>query len=1033
MKLSLDWTSVRPVSRKGRRLFLAATAVTFAALAVHLGQHSMAMQRMLLLLGGTLLFGGVLLWWYLRGLRLRLKAHMESARLGAIVASSGDAIAGQSLRGIVESWNPAAERLLGISESRAAGQPLASLLFPDGKEESFEAMQQSLRLGNTPPPIIVHRRSEKSPTQFIFISSSPIRAPDGSLAGIATTLRDVTAQETAKTRLLAWNADLERQVAERTKEIEAVSELQRAILENAGSAIIATDAKGIVTLFNRAAQTLLGYAAEEIIGKSTPEIFHLPQEIRDREQEMSHELGEPIKGLSALGALAKRGISDAREWTYLRKNGEAVPVLLTISALGREEEGIVGYIGIAVDLSEQRRVEKALRQLTEDALAAGRAKADFLANMSHEIRTPMSAVLGLAGLLERRVQDAESRNLVHRIQRAGDSLQAIIDDILDFSKIEAGRLELESAEFRLDEVLDNLATVMGGNAGAKDLELSIGPTPPEAARLVGDPHRLGQILTNLTGNAVKFTERGVVEVGIECLSIAEGMATLRFSIRDTGIGIPAEKQAGLFSAFSQADSSTTRRFGGTGLGLAISRRLVEMMDGEIGVESRPGEGSTFWFTARFKTRPVSGRHDGELAGLKVLVADDNATSLATIAKISASIGWQVETAEGGEDAVHRVLARHREGRPLEALLLDWKMPDLDGLAVAAQVRSMLPEPQQPIILLTTAFSKEEPMERAGQPSVDGVLPKPVTGSSLYEAILEIHRRRGRLPSQRSAGAKGRLKGVRVAIIDDNETNRDLMRDICESEGAKPILLPDGQAALEGLAANPECADIILMDIQMPGMDGYETTRVLRRHPDLAVIPIVALSAGVLKNEREAAFEAGMDDFIPKPFKLHELVRVIQRLVYARRMAVQEAADKASIPEATAPQLVDMAQGISLWGSETSYRSRLGKFAMEINATTESIVALIAKQETTQAKFQLHRIRGAAAILGLGRLVENVALLEQSLGEGLDATPSLDALTGTLEATRTAIEAVLTLPSHGQALAVQKDHSISSTPGPLPDR
>jgi len=987
----------------GHRLFVTALYPD-AAIDAHVEQTR---NMLMALLAGILLLGSAAFWFYRNSMKSRLASQTERARLGAIVDNSQAAIVSTSPEGIVESWNPAAERLFGIPASEAVGQRLLERLFPGGGGEVLEHMHAMAKEGHSVVPFTVHIELPESQPRDVSLSVVAIRTPEGTFIGIATTIRDVTEQEIAKVKLLAWNADLERQVTARTSEIETYAALQRAILDSAGSAIIATDHNGIVTLFNPAAQSLLGYSAGEIVGKATPKIFHLPQELEARAQELTHELGEIVSAPQALFAMPSRGISDAREWTYLRKSGEEVPVLITVSALHHGNDDIVGYIGIAVDLSEHRRIDEALRQLTDEALAAGQAKADFLANMSHEIRTPMNAVLGLAELLGSRVQDPESRRLVRRIQRAGDSLQAIIDGILDFSKIEAGHLELEAAEFQLDDVLENLATVMGGNAGAKSIELAIAPSPPEAGRLIGDAHRLGQILINLTGNAIKFTEKGSVEVGIECLSAAEGVATLRFEVRDTGVGIPQENLAGLFNAFSQEDSSITRRFGGTGLGLAISKRLVQMMDGEIGVESRPGEGSRFWFTAMLRTRQPRKAHGDELSGLEVLIADDNVTSRVTIAKIASSLGWQVASVDSGEAAMRQALARQESGHGIEVLLLDWKMPDLDGLEVASRLRAKLSDQAQPVILLTTAYARDELPEHPLRGNVDGVLTKPLTGSSLYEAVAEARNRRSGKDSEPPPHpVEERLKGIHVLIVDDNETNRDLMRDICENEGAFPTLVPSGQAALDWLSKHPDEADIVLMDIQMPGMDGYETTRALRARPALSGLPVVALSAGVLKNEREAAFGAGMDDFIPKPFKLLELIRTVQRLAHSRRMAIA-APEGSPADETSQTKLVDLAQGISLWGSESSYRKRLEKFATEIGDTATSIATHIAKRETTEAKFELHRMRGTAAILGLGRLVENAAQMEQSLQEEADASSKLTSLTGTLAATRSAIEALLT--------------------------
>ncbi|HXP89686.1 MAG TPA: histidine kinase dimerization/phospho-acceptor domain-containing protein, partial [Fibrobacteria bacterium] len=439
--------------------------------------------------------------------------------------------------------------------------------------------------------VVSHRVSLESSTtarQWVVAATYPASALQARVAQSRNTALAVAAgililgglllflylrlQARVRRRILALNADLERQVHERTAQIESISTLQKTILDTAGYAIITADTEWTITMFNPAAEAMLGYKAEEVVGKMSGDRLRVPEEVDTLVSEFSRNTDAPPPSrFQAVAADIARFASQPRERFYVRKDGSRIPVLVTAAPLRNEAGEIFGHLGVVVDLTERRAIEEDLRARTEEAIAANRSKAEFLANMSHEIRTPMSAIMGLTQLLENRQQEPDSQAIVRKILRAGTSLQLLIDDILDFSKIEAGHLELENTPFHLDDVLDNLATIMGANAGSKDLELVIGAPPQGTTHLVGDAHRLGQILINLTGNAIKFTERGSVAVSLELVSRNGDAATLRFSVRDTGIGIPRDKQAGLFLAFTQADTSTTRRFGGTGLGLAICR------------------------------------------------------------------------------------------------------------------------------------------------------------------------------------------------------------------------------------------------------------------------------------------------------------------------------------------------------------------------------------------------------------------------------------------------------------------------------
>ena len=491
------------------------------------------------------------------------------------------------------------------------------------------------------------------------------------------------------------------------------------------------------------------------------------------------------------------------------------------------------------ELAKARRamlnIMEDLEEARKEAESATRSKSDFLANMSHEIRTPMNAVIGMAHLALQTDLTPKQADYVKKIQRSAHSLLGIINDILDFSKIEAGKMQMESVDFSLDEVLDNVSTVVGVKVHEKELEFLMDTPHDVPMALVGDPLRLGQVLINLCNNAVKFTHEGEIVVSTSAVEKEDESVTLRFCVRDTGVGLSEEQKGKLFQAFSQADTSTTRKYGGTGLGLTISKRLVNMMGGEIWVESEPGKGSEFIFTAKFGlARKVARKHlapSVDLRGMRVLVVDDNASSREILQALLESMSFEVTAAASAEEGIAE-LEKDAKDRPYKLVVMDWKMPGMDGIKASEVIKRHSSLPQKPKIIIATAYGREEVMQRSEKVGVDGFLLKPVGQSVLFDSIMVAF---GKEASAVEAVARVRgsdeeglqkIRGARVLLAEDNEINQQVAKEILEQAGLVVSIANNGQEALDLVRTNT--FDAVLMDVQMPVMDGYTATREIRK-------------------------------------------------------------------------------------------------------------------------------------------------------------------------------------------------------------
>ncbi len=634
-------------------------------------------------------------------------------------------------------------------------------------------------------------------------------------------------------------------------------------------------------------------------------------------------------------------------------------------------------------LAQMRRQKEALAKAKAEAEQANRFKSYFLANMSHEIRTPMNAIMGFSYLALQTELNTRQYHYMDKIHASAQALLGVINDILDFSRIEAGKLEIENVPFSLDEVYENLADITMIRAEEKGLELTFHHDPAVIDNLLGDPLRLGQVLANLVGNAIKFTEKGGVSVSVEKERQEGERVWLRFTVSDTGIGIPPEQIHRLFDAFTQLDDSTTRRYGGSGLGLSICHHLVKLMGGAIEARSVPNQGSSFIFHLPFtpiKSAVQKLTPDPDLRGLRALVVDDNPSAREILAERLTSFTFESSTAQNAEQALALLKAAEAEDKPFQLVLMDWRMPGMNGVEAGRHIKHGGELTHVPAVILVTGYGREEVMRQAESAGMDGFLIKPVSPSTLFDTVIRV------LGGSRMSGdgaphseVRGYLQG-RVLLVEDNTVNQQVAREILEGMGLEVAIAENGREAVDAVKTGDY--DLVLMDIQMPEMDGYEATRRIRTQTGKKTLPIVAMTAHAMSGERERCLAAGMNEHVPKPIDPARLFATLSRWLKLNNKAPERVVEKDDVSLPDNLPGIDLQWGLErIGGNRRLFRKLLGEFVVHHGEAPQLILQRLGEGDDEGARRELHTLKGVAGNIGARTLQQEAEQLEQILITG----------------------------------------------------
>lgn len=870
--------------------------------------------------------------------------------------------------------NRAYEHEFGVSRDRMIGKTVMEMEYLPYEDRIAyqEEDEYVIATGATVHKVLSLRFADGKMHQVLYWVSG-FKLPDGSVGGMVGTIVDITAQREAQQAL------------------SVAIDQQKALFDSAPLGILELKNRRVLQC-NRKFETMLGYQTGEMLGHSTREWF-------------SND--EDFVSVGKSYEMLRRGETYTGEHQFTRKDGSKFWCRIFGHAVDIDdpEQHSVWHFE---DVTEKRAAEEQLQLARDMAEEATLAKSMFLANMSHEIRTPMNAVIGLAHLALKTDLDAKQRDYVTKIHSAGISLLSVINDILDFSKIESGRMDLEQVEFSLDHVLSSVTNTLAYTATDAGLELLFDIADDVPSNLVGDPLRLGQILLNLVSNAIKFTHEGEVIIRCQLLDFNDQQVKLQFLVIDSGIGMDDETCSRLFQPFTQADGSTTRKYGGTGLGLTICKRLVGLMQGDIWVTSVPGQGSTFTFTAWFGNGHLDRPYTltNELNDLHVLVVDDNLTARSILASQLSFLPCKISHANSGLEAVATVRDMQHV-LPVDLVLMDWKMPGLSGLEAARLIKHDASLSKIPAIIMVTAYGREDIRKECDDLKLEGFLVKPVSQSTLIDALVRIYSAPVENWSYVAQSPNYDLSGMRLMVVEDNEINQQIASELLQAVGAIVQIAEHGQAALDKLNEPGVHYDAVLMDLQMPVMDGYEATRHIRANPAFDHLPVLAMTAHATVEERQRCIELGMAAHITKPINPDMLYQALACIHVGHATTPRDAAQaiggytELEIEGFNVPEALRRVAG-----NQELYHRLLRQFTQSQQGVPEQIRSALQEDRRPDAIRLAHTLKGLAGNLGAQALSDEAAGLEQSLAENTEAGPALARLESALASALSAVARVL---------------------------
>jgi len=885
----------------------------------------------------------------------------REAQFLALLEASPDPMVITDASGKITRVNKTAERFFGYSREDMLKRPV-EMLIPQVARTHHVSLRAQYAEGAESSLMVSNQRvmamTQDGRSVPVEINLSPLQTAEGMM--VVSSLRDITNR-------LQIEAELKKTADE-----------QSAVFETATSGI-ALIRDRVMVRCNSRLHEIMGVPQGSLVGHSTRVLY---------KDEATYE------GMAHVYSAIWNGQMGSAEAELARADGTLFWGRLTGSAVNAADRN-QGSVWVIDDITDDRLAKAAMQHAKEEAEASARAKSDFLSNMSHEIRTPLNAILGMAHLLKKTELNPKQADYLGKVQSAGQHLLGVINDILDFSKIEAGKISIESVPFQLEEVLATVTSLVVEKAAAKGLELVVDVPSSIPESLVGDPLRIGQVLINYANNAVKFTEKGEIAIQVAMQEESADAVLLKFTVKDTGIGLSQEQMAKLFQSFQQADTSTSRRYGGTGLGLAIAKNLSELMGGHVGVSGQPGEGSSFWFTARLKKskeapRPRMLRAD--LRNKRVLVVDDNLAARKVLHSMLVEMEMNVEDAESGPQALQRL---EQAGRPaFDLLILDWQMPEMDGIELARRIRQLPLQPMPPIVL-ATAYGVEEVNSQNVGGLFQSSLAKPVNLSSLFDCISGVM-----ASSRPSEGPKtvvvvknaisqqlASIAGARILLVEDNDLNQEVATALLQDAGFLVDVAENGEEAIASVRR--QHYDLVLMDMQMPVMDGVTATQRLRQDPAWQQLPIIAMTANVMRDDIEKCLEAGMNGHVAKPIEPDDLWMALLNWIKPGSGFVPTTAQ---LPEATEltdlPQAlpgVDLQQGLRhAFGKKPLYANMLSKFFASQSRFEAQMREALDAHDFATAERIAHTCKGGAGNIGALGLQGLAAELEVALRGEPDA-------------------------------------------------